>query len=84
MSRVISFAQELADITGATVYAGRNDNGEGGVCPKVEKKGSSMTYQMAFPKKGSFYKFKRGESPEEVGDDIDLIKIIEQGTSSTK
>ena len=78
--QIKSFAQELADITGAIVYAGRNNNGEGGVCPKEEKRGSAMSYQMKDYKKGSFYKFKKGENPEEIGDVIDMLKIIEQGT----
>ena len=82
-SQITSFAQTLADITGVTVFAGRNDNGDGRVCPKDERKGEAMTYQMRNYREGSFYKFKRGERPEEIGNVYDLLKGIEQGTGTS-
>ena len=83
-TRVTSFAQELADITGATVYAGRDVEGDSGVAPKTEKRGVEMTYQMRHYKKGSFFKFTKGNDPEDVGNIFNTMDGIIQGTNKTE
>lgn len=83
-TRVTSFAQELANITGATVYAGRDVEGDGGVAPRTEKRGEEMTYQMRNYKKGSFFKFTKGSEPEDVGNIFNTMDGIIQGTRKTE
>ena len=83
-TRITSFAQELADITGATVYAGRDVEGDGGVAPKTEKRGVEMTYQMRHYKKGSFFKFTKGNDPEDVGNVFNTMDGIIQGTKKNE
>ena len=83
-TRVTSFAQELSDITGATVYAGRDVDGDGGVAPKTEKQGVEMIYQMRNYVKGSFFKFTKGNEPEDIGNVFNTMDGIIQGTKKTE
>ena len=77
----ISFAQELADITGAKVIAGRNVSGDGGVSPLNETGGKEMSYQMRDYKKGSFFQFQSGQSPVDIGNTYSTTTGISQGTA---
>lgn len=72
-----SFAQELANVSGASVIGMMND----GVAPKgAENSESSMIYgpKMGENEGGAFYMFKKGKDPELIGKKVDVIKLIDQ------
>jgi hypothetical protein len=80
-TRTTSFAQELADITGVRVIAGRNVSGDGGVSPLKETRGVEMSYQMRHYRNGSFFQFQSGQNPVDIGNTYDTATGIKQGTS---
>lgn len=72
-----SFAQELANVSGASVIGMMND----GVAPKgAENSESSMIYgpKMGEDEGGSFYMFQKGKDPKLIGTKVDVIKLIDQ------
>ncbi len=71
-----SFAQELANITGATVIAMKDD----GVAPTGnERTTKTMTYGPKYGAKynGNFYKFNKGTTPTLIGSSIDVIQLLD-------
>lgn len=76
----VSFAQGIADITGARVIAGSTDGsgpGRGSVGPLDETNGN-MKYTMSQPGKDNFRLFQRGEQPFDLGGQIDLQPMLER------
>jgi hypothetical protein len=67
----VSFAQKLANITGATVIAA-NDR----VGPKDESKGN-LIYSVSFPKKNKFFEFT-SDGKLEIGSEINVVSLLEQ------
>jgi RHS repeat-associated protein len=79
-TRTTSLAQEIADITGAKVIAGRNVSGDGGVSPLKETPGVEMSYQMRNYSQGSFYQFETGLTPVDIGNTYQTSTGIAEGT----
>ena len=79
-TRTTSFAQELADITGAKVIAGRDVSGDGGVSPLKETVGSVMSYQVRNYAQGSFFQFQTGQTPVDIGNTYSTSTGINEGT----
>jgi RHS repeat-associated protein len=82
-----SFAQELADITGATVIAGSTDNYDdpnrlhrGSVGKKDEKNGN-LKYTMWYPKLDNFKEYNAGEQPSQMSGEIDVKYLMMRGKS---
>ena len=82
-----SFAQELADITGAKVVAGSTDNYDdpnryhrGSVGVKNESNGN-LQYTMWYPNLDNFKVFEQGETPTTLDGTIDIQPLLERGKS---
>ncbi len=76
-----SFAQELAEATGALVVAADNDQ----VGLKDESNGN-MVYTTAYPAENEFNVYKAGQSPVGIGPTVDvnvLMNAAERRTSET-
>ncbi|UII32748.1 hypothetical protein LVD17_02725 [Fulvivirga ulvae] len=74
-----SFAQELAEATGALVVAAGDDQ----VGPKDESNGN-MVYTTAHPSENQFRVFKAGQTPVGIGSTVDvnvLMNAAERRTS---
>jgi RHS repeat-associated protein len=84
ITRMTSFAQELADITGAKVIAGRDISGDGGVSPLKEIPGIEMSYQMRNYRQGSFFQFNANQPPVDIGNTYNTSTGIIQGTTLPK
>jgi len=73
-----SFAQELANVTGAEVIGMADD----GVAPVKESGGRTSSPVMSYGPKmgknsiGKFYKFIKGTSPTEIGQTVDIVKLL--------
>jgi hypothetical protein len=77
-SEGISFAQKLANITGAIVVAARNDK----VGPADESKGN-MIYTTYYPKKNQFNKFEKNKKPEAIGGQVDVMHLLSRSKNNT-
>ncbi|MDR2955263.1 MAG: DUF6443 domain-containing protein [Prevotella sp.] len=72
-----SFAQKLANVTGATVVAA-NDR----VGPKDETNGN-MVYTVAHPRKNAFFNFGNSE-PYELSNEVDVMRLLKQAKRMTQ
>ena len=68
-----SFAQEMADITGARVIGG-----EGSVGVKDESNGN-MEYTMYYPKTQNFKMFEARQTPIKLGGTMNIQPLLERG-----
>ncbi|PTB96007.1 hypothetical protein C9994_09320 [Marivirga lumbricoides] len=73
-----SFAQELSEITGASVVAAENDQ----VGPKDESNGN-MVYTTANPSENEFKIYEPGTAAVGIGPTVDVNQLIEIATTRT-
>lgn len=73
-----SFAQKLADITGAIVVAA-----DGQVGPKNEK-GNNLVYTTFYPKNNHFHWFTKGNSSKKVGSEVNTMSLLKRAKEQTR
>ncbi|MFW5762506.1 MAG: RHS repeat-associated core domain-containing protein [Cyclobacteriaceae bacterium] len=81
-----SFAQKLADITGAKIVAGSTDdyydpqrNHRGSVGVEREVTGQEMNYIMWYPNLDNFRMYEEGNVPVDLGGEINVGELLERG-----